>query len=73
MPFTTAYIAVILPLKKYCPHVLSISSLAIGSMAPDFEYFIRMTLYGYYGHTLIGIFIFDIPLGLILYIRLVVN
>lgn len=68
MPFTTAYIAVILPLKKYCTHVLSISSLAIGSMAPDFEYFIRMTLYGHYGHTLIGIFIFDIPLGLILYI-----
>jgi hypothetical protein len=68
MPFTTAHIAAILPLKKFCPQIFSISSLVIGSMIPDFEYFIRMTLYGHYGHTLNGIFIFDIPLGIILYI-----
>jgi hypothetical protein len=68
MPFTTAHIAAILPLKKYCPHIFSVSSLVIGSMIPDFEYFVRMTLYGRYGHTLNGIFIFDIPLGIILYI-----
>ena len=68
MPFTTAHIVAILPLRKYSPHFFSTSGLVIGSMVPDFEYFIRMTLYGHYGHTLDGIFIFDIPLGLLLYI-----
>ena len=68
MPFTTAHIAAILPLSKYSPRLFSTSSLVIGSMVPDFEYFIRMTLYGHYGHTIRGIFIFDIPVGLLIYI-----
>lgn len=67
MPFTTAHIVAIIPLKKYCPSVFSMSGLVIGSMVPDFEYFIRMTLYGHYGHTLMGIIIFDLPVGIIIY------
>jgi hypothetical protein len=68
MPFTTAHIAAILPLTKFVPHYLSLTGLIIGSMVPDFEYFIRMTLLGHYGHTFGGIFFFDIPIGMILYI-----
>lgn len=68
MPFTTAHIVAIIPFKKYTPHSLSVSGLVIGSMVPDFEYFIRMTLYGHYGHTIGGIFFFDIPVGLVLYL-----
>jgi hypothetical protein len=68
MPFTSAHIAAIIPFKKLCPKYLSITALAIGSMVPDFEYFIRMTLYGHYGHTIKGIFIFDIPMGIALYL-----
>jgi Domain of unknown function (DUF4184) len=68
MPFTTAHIVAIIPFKKYTPNPLSISGLVIGSMVPDFEYFIRMTLFGHYGHTIGGIFFFDLPIGLILYI-----
>lgn len=67
MPFTSAHIAAILPFKKHTPQTLSLSGLVIGSMVPDFEYFVRMTLYGHYGHTLSGIFFFDIPLGLVLF------
>lgn len=68
MPFTTAHIVAIIPFKKYTPNPLSISGLVIGSMVPDFEYFIRMTLFGHYGHTIGGIFFFDLPIGLILYL-----
>jgi len=68
MPFTTAHIAAIIPFKKYTPHPLSISGLVIGSIVPDFEYFIRMTLYGHYGHTIGGIFFFNMPVGLVLYL-----
>jgi hypothetical protein len=33
-------------------------------MAPDFEYFLRMSLEGRHGHTLPGLFYFDLPMGL---------
>lgn len=67
MPFTLSHIAAVLPFRKHTPHPLSFTALVIGSMVPDFEYFVRMTLYGHYGHTLSGIFLFDIPMGLLLY------
>ncbi|RYD86971.1 MAG: DUF4184 family protein, partial [Sphingobacteriales bacterium] len=38
----------------------------IGSMVPDFEYFIRMKPYSIYSHTLTGLLWFDVPLGLLL-------
>jgi len=68
MPFTISHIAAILPFKKFTPEYLSLSGLIIGSMAPDFEYFIRMKLYGHYGHRFIGIFTFDLPVSILLYI-----
>jgi Domain of unknown function (DUF4184) len=68
MPFTSAHVVAVLPFKKYSTHIFSFTALIIGSIVPDFEYFVRMTLYGHYGHTLLGIIIFDIPLGLLIYI-----
>lgn len=41
------------------------SALVIGSMIPDFEYFILMKLDGRFSHTIPGIFLFDIPVGLL--------
>jgi len=41
------------------------SALVIGCMAPDFEYFLRFSPEGPFGHTLPGVFILDLPLGLI--------
>ncbi|WP_153796742.1 DUF4184 family protein [Foetidibacter luteolus] len=68
MPFTPAHVSAVIPLKNIKSGQLSFTALAIGSMVPDYEYFVRMTLYGHYGHTLPGIFLFDIPLGLFLYV-----
>lgn len=66
MPFTFSHPAIVLPLKKISGKTLSLTGLVIGSMIPDFEYFIRMKVKSIYSHTLSGIFWFDIPLGLLL-------
>lgn len=38
----------------------------MGSLIPDFEYFLRMRMKSEYSHTIAGIFWFDVPLGLFL-------
>src|SRR4030095_12199666 len=63
MPFTFSHPAIVLPLAK-ARLKLSVTGLVIGSMIPDFEYFIRMRDKSKYSHTLGGIFWFDIPLAL---------
>ncbi len=42
------------------------TALIIGSMAPDFEYFIRMRVKSIYSHSLIGLLWFDLPLTILL-------
>lgn len=64
MPFTFSHPAIVLPLTK-ARLKLSATALIIGSMIPDFEYFIRMRDRSRYSHTLTGIFWFDLPLALI--------
>jgi hypothetical protein len=64
MPFTFSHPAIVLPLTKARLN-LSATGLIIGSMVPDFEYFIRMIDKTKYSHTLFGIFWFDLPLTLL--------
>jgi hypothetical protein len=64
MPFTPAHPALVLPFLR--GRLLAATALVIGSMVPDFEYFLRMSTKGKYGHTLFGILYFDIPLVIIL-------
>jgi hypothetical protein len=66
MPFTFAHPAAILPAKYFPKKWISYTALAIGSMAPDFEYFLRMRNLGLYGHTWAGLFWFDLPIAFIL-------
>lgn len=42
------------------------TGLVIGSLTPDFEYFLRMRIKSNYSHTISGLFWFDLPLGLLL-------
>jgi hypothetical protein len=62
MPFTFSHPAVVIPLIK-AKIRLSSTALIIGSIIPDFEYFIRMKDESYYSHTILGLFWFDIPLA----------
>ena len=66
MPFTLSHPAAILPLTYLPTRWFSLTGLVIGSLTPDFEYFLRMRLKSLYGHTVAGLFWFDLPLGLAL-------
>ncbi|WCM43181.1 DUF4184 family protein [Flavobacterium sp. CBA20B-1] len=66
MPFTFSHPAIILPLTFLPRHWFSLTGLVIGSLTPDFEYFIRMRIKSEFSHTIEGLFWFDLPLGLIL-------
>lgn len=66
MPFTFSHPAIILPINLLNKKWFSLTGLVIGSMAPDFEYFLRMKTLGIYGHTISGIFWFDLPLAILL-------
>ena len=62
MPFTLSHAAAAIPFKRTR---LVISAVVIGSFAPDFGYFIPFSHRDSYGHTLSGMFVQDLPLGLV--------
>jgi hypothetical protein len=66
MPFTFSHPAIVLPLTFLPRQWFSLTGLVIGSLTPDFEYFLRMRIKSNYSHTIEGLFWFDIPLGLLL-------
>lgn len=66
MPFTFCHPAIVLPLTKISKNRISATGLIIGSMSPDFEYFVKMRLESVHGHSLTGLFYFDLPLTLLL-------
>jgi hypothetical protein len=61
MPFTLSHAAVAEPLAR---RGLVLSALVVGSMAPDFEFFLRLSLLSRWGHTPAGLFLFALPAGL---------
>ncbi|TXE06475.1 DUF4184 family protein [Gelidibacter salicanalis] len=66
MPFTFSHPAIVLPLTFLPRQWFSLTGLVIGSLTPDFEYFLRMRIKSNYSHTIDGLFWFDLPLGMLL-------
>jgi hypothetical protein len=66
MPFTFSHPAIILPFARLKSSLISMSCLVVGSMTPDFQYFLQMKLSGRIGHTWHGAFIVDLPLAVLL-------
>ena len=66
MPFTFSHPAIVLPVTYLPRKWYSLTGLIIGSLTPDFEYFLRMKVESNYSHTLSGVFWFDLPLGILL-------
>jgi Domain of unknown function (DUF4184) len=62
VPFTLAHGAAALPFQR-CRLVPS--ALLVGTFAPDFEYFIRLSPDDRFGHTLVGSLILTLPLALL--------
>ncbi|MEK4351985.1 DUF4184 family protein [Paenibacillus sp. FSL R5-0475] len=66
MPFTFAHPIFALPFKYVKPKYFSTTGLILGSMSPDFEYFIMLEPYQSIGHSITGLFLQAIPLCVIL-------
>jgi hypothetical protein len=66
MPFTPAHSAIVLPFLRIRPTLVSATTLVIGSLSPDFEYFLKMSVNSVYSHTLLGVLYFDIPITIVL-------
>jgi hypothetical protein len=62
MPVTVSHPVLSVGFKKFG---LVLSALVVGSMMPDFEFFLRLSSGRVIGHTFEGIFLFCIPLGLV--------
>lgn len=62
MPFTLSHPAAAIPFLRTR---LVPSALVIGCMVPDFEYFLLFSPHGGFGHTLPGVFVFDLPAAFI--------
>ena len=66
MPLTFAHPAAVLPFSRKSKY-LHFSALVLGSMAPDFEYFVRGRPIAEIGHSLTGFFMFNLPLTILFY------
>ncbi|HLA72143.1 MAG TPA: DUF4184 family protein [Steroidobacteraceae bacterium] len=64
MPFTISHAAAVLPLRRFTKGALPLAALMIGSMSPDFSYFLPGDLAFLPTHTLAGLFWFCWPAGL---------
>jgi hypothetical protein len=65
MPFTFSHPAIVLPFGFISPRWVSMNGLIVGSMSPDFEYFLRMKVFSIYSHTWLGVLWFNVPLVLL--------
>lgn len=62
MPVTVSHPVLSVGFKKFG---LVLSALIVGSMMPDFEFFMRLSFGKTIGHSIEGIFLFCIPVGLL--------
>lgn len=66
MPFTFAHPAIVLPCGIKHTKYIDFTTIVIGTMAPDFEYFINFRPIQIVGHTLLGQIYLNLPITIIL-------
>ncbi len=62
MPFTFVHPAVFIPLKEKWKKYFNLTGLVLGSMAPDFEYFLKFKPSAVIGHSVLGFMMLNLPL-----------
>jgi membrane-bound metal-dependent hydrolase YbcI (DUF457 family) len=67
VPFTVSHAAAVLPLHRLSPK-LPLTALMVGSMAPDFGYFFSYELSRPLTHSFLGLFVFSLPVGLLVWL-----
>lgn len=71
MPFTISHAAAVLPLQRITRHRVPLAAMMIGSMAPDFAYFLPFDLGRTSTHDFDGLFLFCWPVGLAVWLLFV--
>ncbi|MEK3915915.1 DUF4184 family protein [Paenibacillus sp. FSL H7-0331] len=66
LPFTFAHPLYSFPIKFIKPRYFSLSGLILGSMSPDYEYFIALEPYQTIGHTHKGLLLQGLPLCVVI-------
>jgi len=65
MPGTFSHPAAVLPFRRLTPRPFNFAALVIGSMTPDFGYFISRFDLSTFAHTLAGTFLACLPTGVV--------
>ncbi len=65
MPSTFTHPLAVLPFRRFCPSPLNLAALVIGSMSPDFRYFVHQFAAASFAHTLTGTLTLALPSGLV--------
>lgn len=65
MPGTFTHPLAVLPLRRLCPAPLSFAALVIGSMSPDFGYYVHQFPVTGFTHTIVGTLTVCLPSGLV--------
>lgn len=65
MPFTIAHSVTAKPIHRLFQGKLPLPGLAVGAMAPDFEYLVYLSAHRTIGHTLPGLFVLCLPSALL--------
>lgn len=71
MPFTISHAAAALPVHALSRARLPMAALMVGSMAPDFAYFLPLELSRVETHSFAGLFQFCLPVGLAMWLYFV--
>lgn len=67
MAFTLAHPAAVIKFTKRHKSYINNTAMILGSMAPDFEYFIHCKPVSIIGHTVKGFLLINLPLTIVLY------
>jgi Domain of unknown function (DUF4184) len=66
MPWTPAHAAAVLPLRRFSPHWLSFPGLVVGSLSPDFGYYVGAHEFASAAHSAAGLFHSCLPTSIAL-------
>jgi hypothetical protein len=66
MPFTFSHPAIVLPFERSKRKWFSLTGLIAGSIVPDMEFLMRLRETNTFGHTWLGLIVFDIPAAFLL-------
>lgn len=65
MPFPLAHPAAVLPFRRYCPRLLCLPALVVGSLIPDVGYLGKPFGFDEFTHRVSGLFAFCLPAGIV--------